>query len=317
MVIMLMVSSCLGCIGCRHNTPRPPQNILRVKNWVCQLQDTDPDLVASAGFDLIAMDYSRDGTDGNKYTTEEISKVKQSDTIPLAYVSIGEAENYRFYWENEWNENAPLWVGNEDPDWPGSYKVKYWDDNWKAIVYEYLDKIMEQGFSGVYLDVVDAFEYWGNPDNAEDLHLSEEEAAKRMITFLKEIAHYCRDVKGKGDFYIIPQSGERILGYDTDGSYLRTISGIGTESLWYRGVSLNPIEETNIRMPYLDRVLQAGKPVLLVEYVDDGSGYHNGNKQRIDDYRARAFAKGLIPYVGRSDRQLDELNIIEGVQPWE
>ena len=39
------------------------------------------------------------------------------------------------------------------------------------------------------------------------------------------------------------------------------------------------------------------------------------NKERIDDYREKALSKGYIPYVAMSDRELDELNIIEGVQP--
>ena len=37
-------------------------------------------------------------------------------------------------------------------------------DGWKQIVFEFLDNVMEQGFSGVYLDIVDGFEYWSDDE---------------------------------------------------------------------------------------------------------------------------------------------------------
>jgi cysteinyl-tRNA synthetase len=42
--------------------------------------------------------------------------------------------------------------------------VRYWDKTWQNIIYgnndTYLKKIIDAGFDGVYLDVVDAFEYF-------------------------------------------------------------------------------------------------------------------------------------------------------------
>ena len=52
----------------------------------------------------------------------------------------------------------------ENPDWPGNYKVKYWNEEWQGLIYKnqdsYLNKIMAAGFDGVYLDIIDAFEYF-------------------------------------------------------------------------------------------------------------------------------------------------------------
>ena len=61
-------------------------------------------------------------------------------------------------------------------------------------------------------------------------------------------------------------------------------------------------------------ILKAGKPVLSVDYVDDGSN-SEGNLKRIKDYRNKALKMGLIPYAALYDRELDELNVIEGLQP--
>ncbi|MGQ9708740.1 MAG: hypothetical protein ACUVUR_07715 [bacterium] len=42
--------------------------------------------------------------------------------------------------------------------------LRYWEKGWQSIIYgndsSYLKKILDAGFDGVYLDVVDAFEYF-------------------------------------------------------------------------------------------------------------------------------------------------------------
>lgn len=82
----------------------------------------------------------------------------------IAYMSIGEAEDYRYYWQTEWEINPPSWLAEENPNWPGNYKVRYWDLAWQEIIYgndnSYLKKILDAGFDGVYLDIIDTFEYF-------------------------------------------------------------------------------------------------------------------------------------------------------------
>jgi len=82
----------------------------------------------------------------------------------IAYMSIGEAEDYRYYWQNDWKTNKPSWLEKENLNWPGNYKVRYWDNNWQNIIFgndnSYLKKIIDSGFDGVYLDIIDAFKYF-------------------------------------------------------------------------------------------------------------------------------------------------------------
>jgi cysteinyl-tRNA synthetase len=58
----------------------------------------------------------------------------------------------------------PAWLLGENPDWPGNHKVRYWDSAWQSIIYgndsSYLKRIINAGFDGVYLDLIDAFEYF-------------------------------------------------------------------------------------------------------------------------------------------------------------
>ena len=79
-------------------------------------------------------------------------------------MSIGEAEDYRYYWKDSWDSDTPSWIKNQNFSWRGNYKVEYWNAEWQDIIYRgpdnYLDKIMEAGFDGVYMDIIDAFEYF-------------------------------------------------------------------------------------------------------------------------------------------------------------
>ena len=111
-----------------------------ITNWGYQLQNADPDQISHSGFDLIVIDYSLTGTEEGEYSESQISGIKDRGKFPIAYLSIGEAEDYRFYWNSKWKNSPPDWLGDENPDWEGNYKVKFWKQDWKSIVYLYLDK---------------------------------------------------------------------------------------------------------------------------------------------------------------------------------
>ncbi len=92
------------------------------------------------------------------------TKANGGSRLVIAYMSIGEAEEYRYYWRPQWRSDPPSWLAEENPDWPGNYKVRYWDEEWQSIIYgndgSYVEEILDVGFDGVYLDIIDAFEYF-------------------------------------------------------------------------------------------------------------------------------------------------------------
>jgi len=122
--------------------------------------------VKATNYDLIIMDLFFN--DGTAFSAAEIAGLKTKSNggkrLVICYLSIGEAEDYRYYWKADWKTHPPLWLDGENPDWPGNYKVKYWDPQWQAMIYgndsSYLYKILAAGFDGAYLDIVDAFEYY-------------------------------------------------------------------------------------------------------------------------------------------------------------
>lgn len=123
------------------------------------------DDITSTNYDVIIMDLFHNQ---ESFTQEEIQQLKTKlnggGRLVICYMSIGEAEDYRYYWQDGWSVGSPDWLESENPDWAGNYKVRYWDSDWKFIIFgddeSYLKKIIDSGFDGVYLDIVDGFEYF-------------------------------------------------------------------------------------------------------------------------------------------------------------
>ena len=122
--------------------------------------------VAATNYDVVIMDMFFN--DGTAFIAEEVARLKQKSNggkrLIICYMSIGEAEDYRYYWQTSWKQHAPAWLSRENPEWPGNYKVCYWCSEWQEIICgaddSYLNRILSAGFDGVYLDIVDAFEYF-------------------------------------------------------------------------------------------------------------------------------------------------------------
>ncbi|WP_459926194.1 endo alpha-1,4 polygalactosaminidase [Flavobacterium covae] len=149
-------------------------NINNVKNFLYIINPTQykskTDFIAAVNktnYDLIIMDLFFKGV---PFTSTEINQLKNKENggrrLVISYMSIGEAESYRYYWQTNWFANKPSWLDEENPDWKGNFKVKYWDEKWQNIIYgnnnSYLKKILDANFDGVYLDIIDAFDYYTN-----------------------------------------------------------------------------------------------------------------------------------------------------------
>lgn len=123
--------------------------------------------IQETNYDLVVIDaYFQDELLTSADVTSLKTKKNGGKRLVLAYMSIGEAEDYRYYWDKEWETNPPEWLTEENPYWEGNYKVKYWDQDWQQYIYgnedSYLSKIISSEFDGVYLDIIDAFWYFEN-----------------------------------------------------------------------------------------------------------------------------------------------------------
>jgi cysteinyl-tRNA synthetase len=275
----------------------------KVRHWLYQLQNLDVDRVAASQFDLVVTDYSSDGSDDERLSPAQVGRLQaspQGRRLVLAYMSIGEAEDYRSYWQRDWRPGSPSWLHPVNPQWKGNYPVEYWQPAWKSIIFgspgAYLDKIIDAGFDGVYLDVIEAYEVFENQRPS---------ARQDMAQFVREIATYARETRGKRDFGVFPQNGEPLA--DVPG-YIDVVSGIGREDLYYGNPDDNrasPARFTAEAEGYLDRYVKAGKLVLSVDYTQ--------RPEQVADGYKRAQARGYVHYA--TVRGLDRMVINDGFDP--
>jgi len=133
-----------------------PENYLTKDEYINALCETN--------YDILVIDAYFDDNKMLSSTDVEKLKIKQNGAIRLviSYLSIGEAEDYRYYWLDEYYDNPPEWIAGENPEWKGNYPVEYWNEEWQSIIAtgesSYLIKIINAGFDGVYLDIVDGYE---------------------------------------------------------------------------------------------------------------------------------------------------------------
>ena len=171
----------LGWVSARRDLDRLPKglphndndksvaNLREAKNYLVLLnpeafpsREAYISALANSNYDLLIVDaYYGD----KPITKDEVQRLQQKPMggrrLVAAYMSVGEAEDYRPYWQESWKKKPPKWLWQRNDDWEGSYRVCYWTREWQSMLMgskdSYLDIILEAGFDGVFLDVVDVF----------------------------------------------------------------------------------------------------------------------------------------------------------------
>ncbi len=100
--------------------------------------------------------------------------------ILLAYVSAGEAESYRSYWDEI--KDAP-WIVGENPNWEGNHYVDVRRSKWHDVLLDrVLPRIVKKGFDGVFLDTLDTASHLESMDNG-----TYEGAEDAMVTLVRKM----------------------------------------------------------------------------------------------------------------------------------
>jgi len=118
--------------------------------------------MAGTNYDVLVTDAFYKGN--RSLTKDEVHHLKFKEIgarrLVLARMSVGYAEDERFYWQREWRIGEPSWIQALGPERPGQYVVEFWNPAWKAIIGRYFAGIMDLGFDGVVLDGVEAYRRW-------------------------------------------------------------------------------------------------------------------------------------------------------------
>lgn len=325
-----LIAISLACLS-RPGLAVEPLPLSEVRFWAYQIQWIEDegavDRLVASDYDMLVLDPTRtDWSSDNRYFDTEamVSRLKESFAtdgvhrkLVLAYIDIGEAEDWRWYWtwSTEWEpgeprpEDWPSFIITHDPDgWSGNYPVAYWDGRWKDIVIwgkrqkpapgrnytSIIDEVIKDGFDGIYLDWVEAFE---NEDVMREAEKQGRDAAGEMITFIDQMRRY-GESRSEG-FLIIQQNAASLCGGHPE--LFSKIDAIAQEAIWYDGDAdtdwsdsdgydwRNPMSLTKYYLRYLAQYRQASLPVFDCEYAV---------KRAADGYR-KSSDSGFVPYCTR------------------
>ena len=255
--------------------------------------------IEASGRDWVILD--SDFESGVPWERADLDSIRGShpDRKVLAYLSVGEAEDYRPYWCKEWVKNgrltaaAPGWLGKENAEWHGNFGVNYWDAAWQKLILAEVDDAMRRGFDGVYLDIVDGFE--GFEQEGSDF-VDNRHNPKTKQSFRRDMVDWVRTIAARArakhpDALVVPQNGSQLL---ENADFLSDISAIGIEDLFTNGNKLQPRSHSDDILNSLKKVAAAQKPILLIEYP--------GSAERQETSKRLARLNRMIWLI--TDRQL-------------
>lgn len=289
------------------------------ETWMYQIQQLEEDgaieEVADSEYDMLVVEptYSNEGSedfDVEGMVNDLHIKPDGSTRLVIAYIDIGEAEDYRTYWENDWVAPTETSPGNPDflitidPDgWSGNYPVAYWDSQWQDLWLGddgMVADLARLGFDGVYLDWVEAY------DNEQVAEAAEEDsihAANSMVSFISEIRQAGRNVTS--DFLVIAQNAPYLIDATSE-DYASVIDALAVEDTWFRGegdaewddegagdIANDDDDEfsTESRLEQYQKYLSKGLPVFSVDYCI--------SKENAAEVYEEAENAGLVSLVTR------------------
>ncbi|MFQ5409218.1 MAG: endo alpha-1,4 polygalactosaminidase, partial [Anaerolineales bacterium] len=215
-------------------------SLAEVRNWLYLIDvnletETVGEIVAS-DHDMVVLDFIPSEARNTDYPMAAV--VRRLHTAPhpklvLAYIDIGQAEDFRAYWQPGWHVGDPVWITGGDPDgWEGNFPVAYWHDQWREIWLGekgMLAAILDAGFDGVYLDWVEAY----SDENVAALAAAEGvDARQEMIWWVGDIADFGHTQNP--DFVVIGQNAVELVESD---EYVGNIDAVSQEQTWFDGAS--------------------------------------------------------------------------------
>jgi cysteinyl-tRNA synthetase, unknown class len=250
-----------------------------IKSWGLQTASMPAtlDQIGHANVDLGII--SRLAAHGRPYSNAEIKRAKRNKWL-LAYVDVGEAQKHEWYFKEVFRNGPPAWVLDRNRRHPVNYRVLLDAPEWNAIILETINRVIEQGFDGVELDVLDV--YWNkvypggssreNQANAVKLACKIAKFARARVPSFKIVVNNASDLAGK-----FPE-------------YKTCVDATIGESVWWFNTNTPRDKQyTQFQLKFLAQNLKAGLKVLVMDKTlipKDGAFVYRESKKR-----------GWLPFV--------------------
>ncbi len=287
-----------------------------VRQWLylidVNLEPETVEQIIDSDYDMVVLDFIPSEENNTDYPIAEVvarlHKADQPKRV-IAYIDIGQAEEYRTYWAPGWGVGDPEWIVASDPDgWQGNYPVAYWYDEYQEIWLGpdgYLQAILDAGFDGVYLDWVEAY------SDKDVVALAERDGVdpvEEMVWWVNDIAEFAR--AQRPGFSVIGQNAAELAVFD---DYVNAIDAIAQEQVWFDGGADNdppgacPLPRTDAdvdSVAYRDSLSDACRRQDQ-EYPE--STRHVSSEEYLGDLQ-RAQDRGVIVFT--VDYALDPDNVV-------
>lgn len=321
-----------------------PLPLDQIRYWAYQIQKLDTgdavDQLAASRYDMLVVDPTVT-TNLDFSATNMVQKLKESKAfddahrkLVIAYIDIGQAEEWRWYWHGHpvyEESNRPCseiipeiqiwapWVVACDPDgWAGNYPVAFWDPDWVEVVINgtqlgsnieevyfdsMLDEVIQDGFDGVYLDWVEAWEMAEVQDRAI---LEGKDAGVEMLNFIRSIKNY--GLLFNPSFVVIQQNSSELINKVGALQLQGAVDAIAQEGVWWDGDATDdewnntdgfdkPSGNVDYYLPRLRKYKNAGFPVFVCEYAV-AQAQDAYNKARNEGFIAYATRRPLSQLTG-------------------
>ncbi|MEZ5963026.1 MAG: endo alpha-1,4 polygalactosaminidase [Planctomycetota bacterium] len=285
-----------------------------MRSWAIQLQGlelpgADAALVA-ASVDMLVIEPTRTVRGMEAFATRAL--VRRITASPgesggrklcLAYVNVGQAEDYRTYWQPTWRApsrdaaGAPDFLLALDPDgWPGNYPVAFWTPAWRRVAGELIEAAAADGFDGAYLDWVLGYQ---EPAVVEAARRQGVDPVAAMVDLLLELRGRARAVHA--GFVLVAQNAAELVALDP--RFSSAVDGVSQEDLSFRGEAgagwddaaagdiATSEDDAALLADRLRACRQRGLCVFTLDYAR--------LPQHVDVARHRARAVGAVPCVSR------------------
>ncbi|KAE9626473.1 caspase family protein [Parasedimentitalea maritima] len=294
------------------------ERLSNVQSWMFQLQELDEDgaveALAATAYDMFIIEAGQNFSDWSYNTPQIIDQLKVkpdgSPRVLIAYVDIGQAEDYRAYWQDDWvaptktSRGYPSFLITIDPDgWSGNYPVAYWEEDWQSLWLGSNGTIADlarYGFDGVLLDWVEAYDDGLVRKAAKEAGVSPELS---MIAFIEKLGEAGKAIDP--GFLVVAQNAIYLIDTDPD-RYTNSIDALAVEDTWFHGWGDSDWDDpdggdqqyrhddeysTNARLAQIALYQNAGLPVFSVDYALD--------KNNVSKVYSEASNHGFVSLVTR------------------
>ncbi len=144
-VVLCLLTMGFFCNTVTRDFSVPPRKAIRsAKNFAVQFTGVY-NLNALDRYDLVIID-------PDQSRNSESDSLSARKLLPVAYVNIGEAEEYRWYYP----EIKSNWFLGKNPNWDRHYYLDANNDDWQNLLLgKILPKIFQKPYAGVFLDMID------------------------------------------------------------------------------------------------------------------------------------------------------------------